>query len=283
MDKKSSSVKRKWRIRHVVQLGFFMLIALIAVNKFLVENGGGITFFSSASLHSICPFGGVVSIYNLLTVGTYVQKIHSSALVLMGLVFLLAVLLGPVFCGWVCPLGTLQEWIGKLGKKLFKSRYNHFVPKRLDGFMRYFRILVMLWVIYITVRTGQLVFTDVDPYYALFNFWTGEVAIQALLILAITAIGSLFVERPWCKYLCPYGALLGFTNTFKLFKLKRNENTCISCNQCNQTCPMNIDVANSKKVTQLQCISCFECTSENACPIPETVDIKWGKNDEIQK
>ena len=129
MDKKGSLVKRKWRIRHVMQLGFFMLITLIAINKFLVENGGGISFFSSASLHSICPFGGVVSIYNLLSVGTYVQKIHSSALVLMGLVFLLAVLLGPVFCGWVCPLGTFQEWIGKLGKKLFKKKVQPFCAK----------------------------------------------------------------------------------------------------------------------------------------------------------
>ena len=196
---------------------------------------------------------------------------------MIGLVFLISVLLGPVFCGWVCPLGTFQEWIGKLGKKVFKKRYNHFVPVRLDGYMRYFRILVMLWVIYVTAKTGLLVFTNVDPYYALFNFWTGEVAIQALVILALTTVGSLFVERPWCKYLCPYGALLGFTNKFKLFKLYRNENTCISCDKCSKSCPMNIEVANLKKVTDLQCISCFECTSENTCPIPETVEIKWGE------
>lgn len=277
MDNKLSSKRRKWRLRHVVQLVFFLLVALIAINKYLVENGGGVAFFSSASLHSICPFGGVVSVYNLLTVGDYIQKIHSSALVLMGLVFLISVLLGPVFCGWVCPLGTFQEWIGKLGKKVFKKRYNHFVPVRLDGYMRYFRILVMIWVIYMTAKTGLLVFTNVDPYYALFNFWTGEVAIQALVILALTTVGSLFVERPWCKYLCPYGALLGFTNKFKLFKLYRNENTCISCDMCRKSCPMNIDVANLKKVTDLQCISCFECTSENTCPIPETVEIKWGE------
>ncbi len=277
MDKKVRTVKRKWRIRHVVQLGFFLLIAMIAVNKVLVENGGGILFFSSASLHAVCPFGGVVSIYNLLTVGDYVQKIHSSALILMGLVFLLAALLGPVFCGWICPLGSFQEWIGKLGKRLFKKRYNQFVPKRLDGYMRYLRIFVLAWVIYMTAKTGLLVFSNVDPYYALFNFWTGEVAIQALVILTLTAIGSLFVERPWCKYLCPYGALLGFTNKFKVFKLYRNENTCISCDLCSKSCPMNIDVANSKKVTHSQCISCFECTSENICPIPETVEIKWGE------
>ncbi len=277
MDKKVSSEKRKWRLRNLVQLGFFLLVSMIAGNKFLVENGGGSSFLSSASLHSICPFGGVVSIYNLLTVGDYIQKIHSSALVLMGLVFLLAVLLGPVFCGWICPLGTFQEWIGKIGKRIFKKRYNLFVPKRLDGFMRYFRILVLVWVIYIIAKTGLLVFSNVDPYYALFNFWTGEVAIQALVIISLTAIGSLFVERPWCKYLCPYGALLGFTNKFRIFNLYRDKNTCISCDICSKSCPMNIDVANSKRVSQLQCISCFECTSENICPVPETVEIKWGE------
>ncbi len=277
MDKKVGLVKRKWRLRNLFQLGFFLLVSTIAVNKFLVENGGGSSFLSSASLHSICPFGGVVSIYNLLTVGDYIQKIHSSALMLMGLVFLLTVFLGPVFCGWVCPLGTFQEWIGKIGKRIFRERYNNFVPKRVDGFMRYIRIIVMLWVIYITAKTGLLVFTNVDPYYALFNFWTGEVAVQALVILALTALGSLFVERPWCKYLCPYGALLGFANKFKVFKLYRDENSCISCDLCSKSCPMNIDVANSKSISQLQCISCFECTSENVCPVPETVEIKWGE------
>ncbi len=277
MEKKGRSMKKKWRIRNVVQLGFFLLISVIAINKYFVENGSGSSILSSASLHSVCPFGGVVSIYNLLTVGDYVQKIHSSALVLMGLVFLLSILLGPVFCGWICPLGTFQEWIGKLGKRIFKKRYNLFVPKRLDGFMRYFRILVLVWVIYITAKTGLLVFTNVDPYYALFNFWTGEVAIQALVILVLTAIGALFVERPWCKYLCPYGALLGFANSIKIFKIYRDENTCISCDLCNQSCPMNIDVANSKKISQLQCISCFECSSESTCPVPETVEIKWGE------
>ncbi|MBE0450868.1 MAG: 4Fe-4S binding protein [Clostridia bacterium] len=62
-----------------------------------------------------------------------------------------------------------------------------------------------------------------------------------------------------------------------MFRLNRNESTCISCDLCSKSCPMNIDVANSKKVSQLQCISCFECTSENICPVPETVEIKWGE------
>lgn len=69
----------KIRLRPVIQLFFFALIALIAVNHTLAEEGGGIPFLSSASLHALCPFGGVVTIYQYATTGTFVQKIHESS------------------------------------------------------------------------------------------------------------------------------------------------------------------------------------------------------------
>jgi len=96
-------------IRKVVQIFFFVLIAFISINHTLLENGGGIAFLSSASLHALCPFGGVVTIYQYATSGTFVQHIHESAFALMVIGFFLAILFGPVFCGWVCPLGTVQE------------------------------------------------------------------------------------------------------------------------------------------------------------------------------
>src|SRR5690606_6121242 len=124
--------RRNIWIRRIVQGFFFGLIALIAVNHSLVEAGIGIPFLASASLHALCPFGGVVTIYQYVTTGTFVQKIHESAFVLMIIGFLTALLFGPVFCGWVCPLGTVQEWFAGIGRKLFKRRrYNHFIPVKL--------------------------------------------------------------------------------------------------------------------------------------------------------
>lgn len=263
----------KWRIW--IQLFFFLLIAAIAINKTLAENGGGISWLSDASLHAICPFGGVETIYNLLTVGTYIQKVHVSALILLGLVSFLAIVIGPVFCGWICPLGTIQEWISKIGKKVFKKKYNHFIPSKIDKPLRWLRVVFLIWVIFVTAKSGTLMFQNADPFYALFNFWTGKVAPMALGILVATLIGSLFISRPWCKYLCPYGAILGFFNKIKLIKPKRESNTCISCKKCDQVCPMNIEVSAAKSVRDLSCISCFECTSDNACPVPETVTITW--------
>jgi len=258
-------------VRRALQIFFFVLIALIAANHHLEETGRASPLLSSASLHAVCAFGGVVSLYQFFAVGTFVQKIHQSSFVLMILVFLLAVLFGPVFCGWVCPLGTIQEWFGKLGKKIFKKRYNHFIPYGLDRYLRYLRYALLAWVVYMTAITGKLVFSDLDPYFALFNFWTGEVAISGLAILGITLLGSLFVERPWCKYACPYGAVLGITNLFRIFSIRRVESDCKSCGVCTRDCPMNIPVDDVLIVRDHQCISCLECTSEAVCPIEDTV------------
>ncbi len=177
--------KKIW-LRRGIQAFFFLFIALVAVNHQLSETGEGIPFLSNASLHALCPFGGVVSIYQYLMTGTFVQKIHESSFILMLLGFLLALLFGPVFCGWVCPLGTIQEWFSGIGKRIFKRRFNRFIPYRIDRYLRFLRYGVLIWVLYMTAYSGKLIFAEVDPYFALFNFWSSEVAIGGVIILLLT-------------------------------------------------------------------------------------------------
>lgn len=264
-------------LRRVIQIAFFVLILLMSINHTLTEDGGaGLPLVPEASLHAVCPFGGAETLYTLISTDTYIQKIHPSALVLFAVVALLAVLFGPVFCGWICPLGSIQEWIGKLGRQLFKKKYNHFVPGKLDQVLRYMRYLVLIMVLYLTATSLKLAFLEVDPFHALFNFWSGEVAVGAFLVLGLTLALSLFVERPWCKYACPYGAILGVSNLFRVFSIKRNPDTCIRCKACDRACPMNITVSQGGTVRDHQCISCMECTSERSCPVPATVELQVG-------
>ena len=137
----------------------------------------------------------------------------------------------------------------------------------------YLRYLVLGWVLYTTVATGKLIFEKYDPHFALFNFWTGEVAISGLIVLGLIIVASFFVERSFCKYACPLGAVLGIFNLIRIFKIKRNTETCVNCNLCTKNCPMNIPVATSTTVRNHHCITCLECTSEQACPAENTEEL----------
>ena len=262
------------RWRKPVQLFFLILIALTAVNHSLEERGAALSFLPEASLHAVCPFGGVVTVFTLATEGKFVQKIHESSLVLGVTVLVTAVLLGPAFCGWICPLGTVQEAVAALGRRLFGKRYGRLIPKKPDAVMKYIRYVVLFFVIYATARNAKLMFAEVDPYFALFQFWTGEVAVTAFAVLAATLLLSLVVERPFCRYACPYGAFLGLTNLFRIMPIRRRPSTCISCSACDRACPMGIAVSEKNVVRDPSCISCLKCTSEASCPVDDTVALK---------
>jgi polyferredoxin len=264
-------------VRLISQIVFFCIILLIAVGNWLRELGFTLSLIPEASLHAICPFGGVVTAYEFITSGTFIQKIHSSSFVLMTLGFVVAILFGSIFCGYICPFGTFQEWLGKVGRKLFPNKYNHIVPEKVDKILRYLRYVLLVIVVYQTASAAQLIFKNIDPYYALFNFFTGEAAITAYAVLGAVVLLSLIVERPWCKYLCPYGALLGLFNPIRIFKLQRNSDSCISCKKCDKACPMNIEVSKRKTINDIQCISCHRCTSASACPMENTMIISAGR------
>jgi polyferredoxin len=273
----SKKAKKAGRLRTYVQLFFFLLIALIVVNHSLHESGVEIPILSSASIHAVCPFGGVVSIYEYFVNDRFTKKIHESSWILMWITLSLSLVFGGVFCGWVCPFGTFQEWVGKLGKKIFRKKFNHFIPYSIDKWLRYLRYVVLALVLYMTAVSGKLFFEEYDPYYALFRFWTGEVAISALIVLGLVIVLNLFVERPFCKYACPYGAVLGVFNLFRIFSIKRNSASCIDCDLCNKNCPMNIPVATSQTIHNHQCTTCMQCTSEQFCPVKNTVELMTGK------
>lgn len=250
---------RRWRIQIILSIVF----VIVTANTMLYNLN--ISKIPTDSLAGICPVNGLNMMYILFT------SLNVVSFITLG-ILLMSFLFGSVFCGWVCPLGAFQDLLSKLAGWLKIKNYNKMIPKKVDKKLRLLRYIVLLIVLFTIVNRLIHLMGGFCIYSFIVGLLTKSIAYGGLAVLLGIFLASLFtVERPFCKYLCPYGAFLGFFNKFRLFKLSRKESTCINCKKCDKNCPMNIEISKKLVVSDNQCISCMKCTSEDGCPVKDTV------------
>lgn len=254
-----TEIKRGIWIKRGIQIAFYLCIFTIVFSHFIESRGWTVPWPVLHNFHAVCPFGAVETAGRLIVEGSFIPKIHESNLWTFLGVALVTVTIGAAFCGYLCPLGSVQEWIGSIGRNIFKKRYNRIAGKKVDHLLGYMRYGVLIAIIFQTTRMGTLVFQRVDPYYALFHFWMGDVFITALIALGIILMLSLFVERPWCRWFCPFGALLGILQLISPWKIRKNKELCTSCGACARACPMGIHIQEKNSVLDTRCNRCGNC------------------------
>ena len=253
--------KKRFPVRYLVQIIFFIFIAFIAIRHLFIAGGPE----ASPSIHAYCPFGAIESLYNNLVHGTFVWKVQYSSYVMFAAVVGISLLFGKGFCGWICPFGSFQEWIRIGGAKL-SGRKKSLLPHSVDAGMRYLKYGVVLLIVIPTYITGRMVFENYDPFVAFFHFGkniTRQLQ-PAYIILGVVLVFSLFIGRFWCRYFCPLGAILGLLNKISFFSIKRVGESCTDCELCDIKCPVDIQLSNIDKLKSAECIACLE--SEQACP-----------------
>lgn len=253
-------------------LGFF-LIAVTREAYLHQVLGGGV----SPSIHALCPFGALETFYSLVFGGTFLQKIFSGTMILLGITLVLAVIFRRSFCGLICPFGAIQEFFGIIGKKIFHKRF--IMPSIIDKPLRYLKYVVLVVTIYFAWKTAGLWMDPYDPWAAYGHIPSGFTSlITEYLIGTITLViilaGSMLYDRFFCKYLCPMGAVYGIVSKISPSKIVRDKDVCINCNFCSKSCPMNIDVAKADMVTSIECISCQKCVL--SCPSVGALKYKTG-------
>lgn len=187
------------------------------------------------------------------------------------------------FCGWLCPLGTILDFVKKIGSwfgglrlvQPLNRRYRRFIRNnrvtldKADKYARFLKYLVLIWILQAAIL-GVATIKD-----------EGQHGLFAVLPVVIGMILlGLFVERAWCRYLCPVSAVIGIVGRFSFSKIERNEESCINCNMCSRACPLNIDVANKIVVKDLDCNTCLKCV--DACPVDQTLDIRFKLKDKAK-
>lgn len=202
------------------------------------------------------------------------QISHDFMLIAALIIILITIVFRSGFCGWLCPLGAISDGFRAIGKKIggltsLKSankKYKKWVKNnrgilyKLDKGLRFLKYLLLIWIL----QAAFLDFASISS--------GGILLALFVLILAIVVVLNFFVDRAWCRYLCPVGATFGFVSLFSPTKVVRNEGACISCKLCTKNCPMGIDVANIVKVNDTECITCLKCI--DACPVDGALDLK---------
>ncbi len=189
----------KNKIRVYFQLLILALIGYVAVRPLFDAS-------YVADFESYCPFGGLASIGSKLNQGTMSCNM-SEVQVMLGIGLLVgAILIGKLFCSYVCPIGTVTEWLGKIGEK-FKIRIE--IPNKIDRPLRSLKYLILFAALYFTMTSSELFCKEFDPYFASVNLFDNPDLVLYLAIPAfiLTILGAIFFRLFWCKYLCPLGAL----------------------------------------------------------------------------
>ncbi|MBC7321165.1 4Fe-4S binding protein [bacterium] len=160
-------------------------------------------------------------------------------------------LFGRVYCGWVCPLGAVQELI-------HIDKYNIRMSKNLDKYLRYIRFIVLGVFLYLTITSSTYMWGKYEPFKALFNFSGNRLT---FILLLITLGLSVFIERVFCRYICPMGGILSIISRFSIFGIKIDKNRCVSCQRCEKKCPVGAieDIGKETIINRGECIDCLRC------------------------
>ncbi len=269
------------RIRSIVQMGFLFLVLIIGFEFYgfvaYHQSGGQGAYFSRPpGVEAFLPISALISLKYWILSGV-LNTIHPSGLVIFLIILILGLLFKKSFCSWVCPVGLFSESLWQLGNKIFGKTIT---PWRwLDYPLRSLKYLLLVFFLYAIV--WQMNIADLELFiYSPYNkvadvkmlLFFMNISEFALWTIGVLVLLSVVIKNFWCRYLCPYGALLGFLSMFSPIKITRNAETCIDCEECTIACPNAIKVHSAKKVISDECTACALCIS--ACPLEDTLALK---------
>jgi len=257
--------------RLLIQLIILVLTGLTGLRFFLfvVLTRADIAHSLSrpAAVEGFLPIGALLSWKRFLLTAEW-DMTHPAAMVIFGFVVGVSILLHKSFCSWFCPVGTLSEWAWRLGERL--GGHAPAVPGRLDVPLRSIKYILLGFFLWITWRMSAPAITAFieTPYYRISDvkmlYFFTRMSLTTGIVLAVIVIGSVFVKNFWCRYFCPYGALLGLLSIISPIKIRRNETECLNCGKCSRACPHRIDVMKKQIVHTPECSGCMDCV--DACP-----------------
>jgi len=259
-------------LRRMVQGLFLALNAWIAVQfVFFVryfESGGQTAYVSRPpGVEGWLPIAGLMNVKYLLSTGQ-IPVIHPAAMFLLLTFLIISWLLRKAFCSWLCPIGTLSEFLWKAGQRLLER--NWALPRWIDIPLRSLKYLLLAFFVYVLfgMTAAAVEAFQSSPYglvadIKMLHFFRFLSTSAAITIAALVVL-SLLIKNFWCRYLCPYGALMGIASIFSPTTVRRDTDKCVDCGQCARACPSLLKVDSLVTIRSAECTGCMDCVA--ACP-----------------
>lgn len=266
------AIDNSQRLRRTVQIAFVLLNAWLGIQfylwvRFYERGGSGLQVPRPAGAEGWLPIAGLMNFKVFLLTGR-VPAIHPAAMFLFMAFLAMSLLAKKSFCSWLCPVGTFSEMLARIGKKIFGRNLR--LPRWLDIPLRGLKYLLLAFFVLIIGSMSAAAIAEFmhTPYgliadVKMLNFFR-EMSQTAAIVLAALALLSILVENFWCRYLCPYGALMGLASLLSPLKIRRDPAACIDCAKCARACPASLPVDKLVKIRSVECTACMACIA--SCP-----------------
>ncbi len=268
-------------LRQWVQFAFLAVTLAIGIQFALfvhqAAGTGSITIARPPGVEGFLPIGALMGWKWLFVTGTW-DPIHPASMVLLGFSALLCLALRKVFCSWLCPVGTLSEWLWRGGRAVLGRNFQ--LPRWLDLALRPLKYILLGFFVWVILHMDVRAIAGFlhSPYYKMSDvkmlhfFSHMSVLTAGILLLLIT--GSFFTRNFWCRFLCPYGALMGLLAFIGPTRIRRRADTCVDCGRCTRACPYHLPVDRKSSVSSAECTGCMDCV--RACPVAGTLKLATG-------
>lgn len=270
---------RSQRLRHTIQALFVLLNAWLGLQFYLwvryYERGAtGLYVPRPAGAEGWLPIAGLMNLKYFLTTGR-VPSVHPAAMFLFASFLLISVLVKKAFCSWLCPVGTFSEFLAAAGRRLIGRNLRP--PRWLDIALRGLKyVLLAFFMLIIGGMSAETLLSFMNTPYGLLadvkmlNFFR-DMSLTAAIVLAVLVLLSVLIQNFWCRYLCPYGALMGLASLLGPIKIRRDAQACIDCAKCSHACPAALPIDKLVQIRSVECTACMACIA--ACPAQDALQL----------
>jgi polyferredoxin len=271
-------------VRRTFQAAFILLNLWIGARFYFFvryyETGGQSVFVPRPpGVEGWLPIAGLMNLKYTLLTGS-VPDIHPAAMFLLVAFVTVSFIARKAFCSWLCPIGTLSEYLWEGGREIFGRNFQ--APRWLDIPLRGLKYLLLGFFAYAVagMTVPDLHAFSTSPYgliadVKMLNFFR-DIGTTGAVVIAVLLVGSVFVKNLWCRYLCPYGALVGIVSLFSPARIRREADACIDCAKCAKACPSLLPVDRLTTVKSAECTGCLECVA--VCPAEGALRLSVGRS-----